>query len=50
MLRHRRPSSFKSPSARRRPARLIEDEDPEDWIIDGPGDDKDATANAPATG
>jgi len=41
---------LKWPLARRRLARLIEDEDPEDRIIEGPGEDKVATANAPATG
>jgi len=49
MLRHRRTPSFKRPLARRRPLRLVEEEEPEDRVIEGPGEDKDSNANAPAT-
>jgi hypothetical protein len=48
MLRHRNPIPSKWPLARRRPVRLVEDEEPEDWAIEGPGEDKAQNANAPA--
>ena len=46
MLRHRKPSPLKWPLAKRRVARRVDDEDPEDWVIDGPGEDKAPEANA----
>jgi hypothetical protein len=49
MLRHRRTPSHKCPVARRRPpTRFVEDEEPDDWIVEGPGEDEQSNANARA--